>query len=198
MTSNTTDSSFKYQQPFVCESYVQNFPLNAEARAMSSASAVNIFSEIGEFKRHPEIVDAFMSMTSRENDFQSLNRNRRFNVPTDTSSSNTSYESVRSKPRKLDYSRIAVVTECQIVPTKSIKEIFYFDETIRKYLYENQYNNINEIQSYAWPHLMRGNSLILLSDSKTSNTRVCLPAFCSIALVRVRNIVGVKMIKKRK
>lgn len=40
------------------------------------------------------------------------------------------------------------------------------------------------IQSVAWPHLMRGHSLIVINAAKTGKTLTYLPAVCSLAMVR--------------
>lgn len=49
--------------------------------------------------------------------------------------------------------------------------------------YISRITEVYRTQSVAWPHLMRGHSLILINAAKSGKTWTYLPAVCSLAMV---------------
>lgn len=204
MESDTSGTTFEYEPPQVCARYVHNMMRNEEARKASKVLDIDTGWEIQRMKNNPQIVDSYIDMTSANatsDRFSYHGRhihqsqaesgsvspiNRNFHIaPTEPIASTSSQRVENTK--KLDNNKIAVITDYEIEPTQTIEGTFYFHEDIRNYLLQHKYTRITEIQAHAWPHIMRGNSLILLNDNKTTNNRMCLPAFCSIVMVSMKH-----------
>ncbi|XP_037945119.1 putative ATP-dependent RNA helicase SoYb isoform X2 [Teleopsis dalmanni] len=78
-------------------------------------------------------------------------------------------------------------------PVKSIEKLEYisFMEEILNGIKELGLKKILRIQSYAWPHLLRGNSSLIISGAGSGKTFCYIPAICNSVAFRIIN-KGVK------
>uniref|UniRef100_A0A1A9VQ22 Probable ATP-dependent RNA helicase spindle-E n=1 Tax=Glossina austeni TaxID=7395 RepID=A0A1A9VQ22_GLOAU len=67
------------------------------------------------------------------------------------------------------------------VPVAKLKTIAdaQFLSAISEGMSRMRINKINHIQNYAWPHMLRNNSLFIINSSKSGKTWSYLPALCS-------------------
>uniref|UniRef100_A0A1A9ZMB3 RNA helicase n=1 Tax=Glossina pallidipes TaxID=7398 RepID=A0A1A9ZMB3_GLOPL len=67
------------------------------------------------------------------------------------------------------------------VPVAKLKTIAdaQFLSAISEGMSRMRINKINHIQTYAWPHMLRNNSLFIINSSKSGKTWSYLPALCS-------------------
>ncbi|KAL9898074.1 putative ATP-dependent RNA helicase TDRD12 isoform 1-T1 [Glossina fuscipes fuscipes] len=67
------------------------------------------------------------------------------------------------------------------VPVARLKSLAdaQFLSAISEEMSRMRINKINHIQTYAWPHMLRNNSLFIINSSKSGKTWSYLPALCS-------------------
>lgn len=85
------------------------------------------------------------------------------------------------KTKDKAFDRLLIHTDCTINSISNINDAFFFGASIRSYM--SRYPQIFDAQSYAWPHLMRNNSLILIDAKSGHNTMAYLTALCALVQV---------------
>uniref|UniRef100_A0A0A1WUC7 RNA helicase n=1 Tax=Zeugodacus cucurbitae TaxID=28588 RepID=A0A0A1WUC7_ZEUCU len=68
----------------------------------------------------------------------------------------------------------------------SIREAFFLKE-IHDEMENMRVTKLYRIQAYAWPHLLRGNSMFVVNPHKTGKTWSYLPAICSLVAYRIQS-----------
>ncbi|XP_018802414.1 PREDICTED: uncharacterized protein LOC108977261 isoform X2 [Bactrocera latifrons] len=68
----------------------------------------------------------------------------------------------------------------------SITEAFFLKE-IHDEMENMRVTKLYRIQAYAWPHLLRGNSMFVVNPHKTGKTWSYLPAICSLVAYRIQS-----------
>lgn len=79
------------------------------------------------------------------------------------------------------HEKVAIVTDEDINRTMHWRDTFYFSDELRSLL-EKRFRTINQLESYVWPHIMRGNSAIIVDEMKSSLV-ASLPVLCANVLV---------------
>lgn len=74
---------------------------------------------------------------------------------------------------------VLIITSEEITPTEKWNEIVFFTKQTKAFLMQFYRNVIERQCSYAWPHMMRTNSLFVI-DEPVKNLMMCLPTVCSI------------------
>lgn len=86
--------------------------------------------------------------------------------------------SVTLSVQLLNKCNVLAITDDDVTPSLDWKDLFYFKDKLQlciQHLYRNQ---IDPLCSYGWPHIMRGNSLLLIGN-QFCNMMLCLPTICS-------------------
>ncbi|XP_053949152.1 uncharacterized protein LOC128857417 [Anastrepha ludens] len=68
----------------------------------------------------------------------------------------------------------------------SISEAFFLKE-IHEEMEHMRVTKLYRIQAYAWPHLLRGNSLFIVNPHKSGKTWSYLPTICSLVAYRIQS-----------
>lgn len=80
--------------------------------------------------------------------------------------------------KSLNKLNVLAITDDVVDPTSEWKNTFYFSPSTTKVLQKIYHNQIDPLCSYAWPHIMRGNSLITIGNHHQT-TMMCLPTLCT-------------------
>lgn len=83
--------------------------------------------------------------------------------------------SVTLSLKSLSRLNVLAITDDVVKPSREWKDVSYFQDRLKTYLNRN---DINAVCSYGWPHVMRGNSLLLMGKRR-NNMMLCLPTICS-------------------
>lgn len=93
--------------------------------------------------------------------------------------------SVTLSVKSLNKLNVLAITNATVTPSLEWRDLFYFSDTMKKCLKRIYRNEIDSLCSYGWPHIMQGNSLLLIGE-QLRNQMLCLPTFCTI--VNVSNL----------
>lgn len=93
-----------------------------------------------------------------------------------------SSESVTLYVKSLNRLNVLAITDDEVTPTRDWKDMFYFPNRLQSYLKHIYRNEINAICSYGWPHIMRGNSALVIGK-RLNNIMLCLPTICATIYV---------------
>uniref|UniRef100_A0A182FTZ2 RNA helicase n=1 Tax=Anopheles albimanus TaxID=7167 RepID=A0A182FTZ2_ANOAL len=69
-------------------------------------------------------------------------------------------------------------------PIESLANAHFCPEVYRE-LERMRFNSIYRLQAYAWPHIMRSNSLMCVSSGRTGKTFAYLPAICTLSKMHI-------------
>lgn len=74
---------------------------------------------------------------------------------------------------------VLIITSDEITPVEKWEEMSYFTSQAKTFLKRFYSNEIDRQCAFAWPHIMRTNSLLLIGEP-IKNLLLCLPTVCSI------------------
>lgn len=77
---------------------------------------------------------------------------------------------------------VMAISDDPVAPTSIWENAYYFSERLKYCLKKLYRNEMDPLCSFAWPHIMRGNSLILIGEN-FRNKILCMPTLCSIVHV---------------
>ncbi|XP_031623585.1 uncharacterized protein LOC116340951 isoform X2 [Contarinia nasturtii] len=87
--------------------------------------------------------------------------------------------SVTLSVKSLNRCNVLVITDDIVTAARDWADVFYFNNQMRTCLKHLYRGAIDPLCAYGWPHIMRGNSLILI-DEHFRNKMLCLPTLCTI------------------
>lgn len=90
--------------------------------------------------------------------------------------------SVTLSVKSLNRWSVVAITDDDVTPSQEWKDVVYFQDNLKKYLVQLYQHQMNLLCSYGWPHVMRGNSLLLIGKRLNNNVQ-CLSTVCSIVHV---------------
>ncbi|XP_067639600.1 putative ATP-dependent RNA helicase TDRD12 isoform X2 [Eurosta solidaginis] len=90
----------------------------------------------------------------------------------------------RLKTKFIDHLVLAH-SKVQLSSIAQTSEAFFLKE-IQDEMENMRVTKLYRIQAYAWPHLLRGNSLFIVNPNKSGKTWSYLPAICSLVAYRIQ------------
>uniref|UniRef100_A0A1Q3EW10 RNA helicase n=1 Tax=Culex tarsalis TaxID=7177 RepID=A0A1Q3EW10_CULTA len=79
---------------------------------------------------------------------------------------------------KLTHQRLLVHGKRPVKPVDTLENV-NFCEDVHRELAAMRFRSIQRIQTYGWPHILRGNSFFCVNAAETGKTFTYLPAICS-------------------
>ncbi|XP_058065440.1 putative ATP-dependent RNA helicase TDRD12 [Anopheles bellator] len=89
---------------------------------------------------------------------------------------------------RLKYHRLLVHGKCATKPIDAIENA-NFCSYVHRQLQLLQFTTLYRLQAYAWPNIMRGNSLVCVNGPRSGKTFAYIPAVCSV----VKNLIEEKL-----
>lgn len=86
--------------------------------------------------------------------------------------------------KSLNKYNVLAITDNIVDPSKEWKDTFYFKDNVQAFVKRWYQNQLDPVCSYGWPHIMRGNSLLMIGK-RYRNVMLVLPTFCTIVYVSV-------------
>lgn len=90
-----------------------------------------------------------------------------------------SEETMTLSVKKLYKLNSLIITGDEVTPANQWNDLSYFTDQTKTFLMRYYPDGIDQQSSYAWPHIMRTNSLFSIGDP-VKNMLMCLPTVCSI------------------